>query len=167
MSKKVPLVMFTTNADGVRVRDVIGEAVVNPDGTWTGKIDDKNRFADLIRGMGGDMFSIGHVSDGAAVLVPTPAIPLTRFHCTECGAAYHSDETEATVCNACALRRVGRLAHLEFKNGDVVEFRYASFNGNPNRRWEFFDEEGRSIAAYDSAYFTFVDLDHEESPDGP
>lgn len=103
--QQVPLVMYTTNADGVRVRDVIGEAVVNPDGTWTGKIDDKSHFADLIRGMGGDMFSIGHVKDGSAELVPIPAVPLTRHICTECGAAYHSDEEEPTICNACYLKK--------------------------------------------------------------
>lgn len=32
-----------------------------------------------------------------------PGIPLTRYVCTNCGAAYHSDESEATLCNACFL----------------------------------------------------------------
>jgi hypothetical protein len=32
-------------------------------------------------------------------------VHLTRHICTECGAAYHSDEKVATICNKCTLNK--------------------------------------------------------------
>lgn len=47
----------------------------------------------------------GPVLESAFVLGPQGPVTLTRYICTSCGAAYHSDETEATACNACLLKR--------------------------------------------------------------
>ena len=41
-------------------------------------------------------------------------IPLTRYFCTECGAAYHSDEPKATICNRCSLE-------LPYKGAEMTE----------------------------------------------
>lgn len=46
--------------------------------------------------------------DVCIVQVNESSVPLTRHICTECGAAYHSDEEKATICNRCSLG----LAHF-------------------------------------------------------
>lgn len=74
MNKKVPLVMYTVDADGNLVRDVIGEGEQKPDGTWSGKIDDESRFAHLLRDMGGDMFSIAYEAEVPREMVPVPPL---------------------------------------------------------------------------------------------
>lgn len=40
-------------------------------------------------------------------------VPLTRHNCTNCGAAYHSDEEKATICNRCSLE----LPYKECEHG--------------------------------------------------
>lgn len=110
----------------------------------------KVAFADQIRSI-----ALDQVADWSVLL--------NRHICTECGAAYHSEEDEATICNACTIKAIEtKLALVEFKNGDSLCFPYSTFKGNPERRWEFFDHEGNSVGAYDSAYIKFMDLDYKK-----